>query len=75
MEHQTIEKLLALLCQEIGGDWLLAGGSLIQLEVNDARATEDIDLVNILAFATQLRSGDERIVRSREKYRFNSRVS
>ncbi len=42
-----ISGLLDEICQKVGGNWLLTGGSLIQLEVDSARATEDIDLVAI----------------------------
>jgi len=35
------------ICQNIGGDWLLLGGALVQIEYDGERATEDIDLVFI----------------------------
>jgi hypothetical protein len=47
MEISKIDKLLEELCQKVGGDWLLTGGSLVQLEMDGQRATEDIDLVAI----------------------------
>ncbi len=47
MEAAKIEALLEKICQEIGGDWLLVGGSLVQIEYDGQRATEDIDLVPI----------------------------
>ncbi|MBC7691352.1 MAG: hypothetical protein H7222_06245 [Methylotenera sp.] len=45
MEITQISALLEELCQKVGGDWLLTGGSLVQLEFNGQRATEDIDVV------------------------------
>jgi hypothetical protein len=47
METSKINGLLNELCQKVGGKWLLTGGSLIQLEIDGHRATEDIDLVAI----------------------------
>jgi len=47
MEISKIRKILDELCQTIGGDWLLVGGALVQLEINGNRATEDIDLALI----------------------------
>ena len=47
METSKINGLLDELCQKVGGKWLLTGGSLIQLEIDSHRATEDIDLVSI----------------------------
>jgi hypothetical protein len=47
MEISKINELLDEICQNIGGKWLLTGGSLIQLEVDSMRATEDIDLIAI----------------------------
>ncbi len=47
METTKIEAILDHLCQNIGGDWLLVGGALVQLHINAERATEDIDLAFI----------------------------
>jgi hypothetical protein len=47
MDPAKIEALLNEVCQTIGGDWLLVGGSLVQIEYNGGRATEDIDLVQV----------------------------
>jgi hypothetical protein len=47
MEISKIRKILEELCQTIGGDWLLVGGALVQIEFNEQRATEDIDLALI----------------------------
>lgn len=47
MEKAKTEQILEKLCQEIGGDWLLVGGTLVQLYYDGARSTEDIDLVQI----------------------------
>ena len=41
------EEILNRLCQEIGGEWLLVGGTLVQLHYDGERATEDIDLVHM----------------------------
>ena len=47
MESSKISKILDYLCQNVGGDWLLVGGALVQIELNAERATEDIDLALI----------------------------
>ena len=47
MEKTKSEKILDELCQNIGGEWLLIGGTLIQLQYDGERSTEDIDLVHI----------------------------
>ncbi|MBS1960844.1 MAG: hypothetical protein JST04_01405 [Bdellovibrionales bacterium] len=47
MEPQTIEEILAHLIEEIGGDWLLAGGALVRLNFDADRGTEDIDLARM----------------------------
>lgn len=47
METAKLTQMLDILCQEIGGDWLLTGGSLVRFDIDPARGTEDIDLVNI----------------------------
>jgi hypothetical protein len=47
MEVVKIEGLLEKICQTVGGDWLLVGGSLVQIEYDAERGTEDIDLVPI----------------------------
>lgn len=47
MDAAKIEALLEAICQRVGGDWLLVGGSLVHLEYDGARATADIDLVPI----------------------------
>jgi len=49
MQTANIETLLTEICQKIGGEWLLIGGSLVILEFDGERATEDIDLVQIRA--------------------------
>src|SRR6185437_3743829 len=51
MEISKIRKILEELCQNIGGDWLLVGGALVQIEFNAERATEDIDLARIASTA------------------------
>jgi hypothetical protein len=47
VDSQTVEALLSDLCQNVGGDWLLAGGSLVLIEFGGGRPTEDIDIVNL----------------------------
>ena len=47
MEKAKTEQILEQLCQKIGGDWLLVGGTLVQLCYDGGRSTEDIDLVQI----------------------------
>ena len=47
MEKAKTDRILEELCQNIGGDWLLLGGTLVQLIYDGERATEDIDLVHI----------------------------
>lgn len=47
MEKAKADEILEKLCQEIGGDWLLLGGTLVQLYYDGARSTEDIDLVQM----------------------------
>ncbi len=47
MDPEKTKALIEEVCQTIGGDWLLVGGSLVQLEYDAERATEDIDLVQI----------------------------
>lgn len=60
MQSANIEALLDEICQKIGGDWLLLGGSLVLLEYDGARATEDIDLVQIRASGkSEVKAQDE----------------
>jgi hypothetical protein len=47
METSKLRRILEQLSHEIGGDWLLVGGALVQLELNAERATEDIDFALI----------------------------
>ncbi len=47
MESKTLAEILGYLCDELGGDWLLTGGSLVRLEFDATRGTEDVDLVRI----------------------------
>jgi hypothetical protein len=39
--------MLEEICQKIGGEWVLTGGSLIQLQASDSRATEDLDIIGL----------------------------
>ena len=47
MESSKVSEILDYLCQHVGGDWLLVGGALVQIELSAERATEDIDLALI----------------------------
>ncbi len=47
MDKAKTSRILDELCQNIGGDWLLVGGSLVQIAFDGNRATEDIDLVQM----------------------------
>jgi hypothetical protein len=47
MESKTIDGVLTYLCEELGGDWFLTGGTLVRLNFDASRGTEDIDLVRI----------------------------
>ncbi len=47
MQKDTINSLFDLICQKIGGRWILTGGSLVLAEFGGDRATEDIDLINM----------------------------
>ena len=47
MENLKVRRILDEICQKIGGDWLLVGGALVQLELQTDRSTEDVDLAFI----------------------------
>jgi hypothetical protein len=47
MESKTIDEILNYLCEELGGEWLITGGSLVRLSFDAQRGTEDLDLVRI----------------------------
>lgn len=47
VEALIVEALLKDICQNVGGEWLLLGGSLVQLEYDGDRATADIDLLSL----------------------------
>jgi hypothetical protein len=47
MESKTLDEILNYLCESIGGDWLLTGGSLVRLSFDASRGTEDVDLVRL----------------------------
>ena len=60
LETSKIQGIIDDLCHKIGGDWLLVGGSLVQLEYQGARATEDIDLIHLRhPHLSEVRSQDE----------------
>ncbi|MDR3608289.1 MAG: hypothetical protein P4M08_13040 [Oligoflexia bacterium] len=47
LSSKALDEIIAYLCDEIGGDWLLAGGALVRLEFDAERGTEDVDLVRV----------------------------
>ena len=47
IESKTVEEILNYLCNDLGGEWLLTGGSLVRLKFDAQRGTEDMDLVGI----------------------------
>ena len=47
MDTHQIDSILTFLCEELGGDWFLTGGSLVRLKFDAHRGTEDMDLVRI----------------------------
>lgn len=60
MNSAKIRAIIEEVCQKVGGDWLLLGGSLVQLEYDGGRATEDIDLVQIRhSHHSEVRAQDE----------------
>lgn len=47
LDSRVVDEILAYLCDDLGGDWLLTGGALVRLEFDAERGTEDVDLVRI----------------------------
>ena len=47
MELEKLKLALGRICQNIGGDWLLLGGSLVRFDVDPTRGTHDLDIVQI----------------------------
>lgn len=47
MDTKQIDEILTYLTDQLGGDWLLAGGSLVRLVFDGSRGTEDIDLARM----------------------------
>ena len=47
MELEELKMALATICQNIGGDWLLLGGSLVRMDLDPLRGTHDIDIVKV----------------------------
>jgi len=41
------KEVLTYLCEELGGDWFLTGGTLVRLQFDASRGTDDIDFVQI----------------------------
>lgn len=46
-QTEQAKEILRFLCDDLGGDWLLIGGTLVRLYFDSIRGTEDIDLVRI----------------------------
>jgi hypothetical protein len=47
MNASQVQKIVDYLTNDLGGDWFLTGGALVQLIFNPARGTEDVDFVRI----------------------------
>ena len=47
MEAKQLDEIVDYLLNELGGDWLLTGGSLVRLSFDANRGTQDVDLVRI----------------------------
>lgn len=47
LDQPVVDEILTYLCEELGGDWLITGGTLVRLEFDSNRGTEDVDLVRL----------------------------
>lgn len=47
LDRQRIEAIVAAVAERLDGRWLLVGGSLVALELEPNRTTEDVDLVGM----------------------------
>lgn len=47
LDRARIRALLESLCDSVDADWVLVGGALVTLWLEDARRTDDIDLVGL----------------------------
>ena len=47
MKTEELNLALETICQKIGGDWLLLGGSLVRIDIDPNRGTHDLDIVKI----------------------------
>lgn len=47
MNASQVQKIVDYLADDLGGDWFLTGGALVQLAFNPTRGTEDLDFVRI----------------------------
>ena len=47
VDAKFLEEILETLTDTVGGDWLLAGGSLVRLVFDDTRSTEDVDIARM----------------------------
>ncbi len=47
MNQEELNLALKTICQKIGGDWLLVGGSLVRLDLDPGRGTHDLDIISI----------------------------
>lgn len=46
LDRDKLKNFLEELCHNFDDEWLLVGGSLVRLDINENRGTHDIDLVN-----------------------------
>jgi hypothetical protein len=40
MDSKRLDEILAYLCEDLGGDWLLTGGALVRHEFDASRGAE-----------------------------------
>lgn len=59
MDVSNLKIWLRELCQEVGGDWLLVGGSLGVLSLGITRSTHDIDLLDLAPEVDRVRRKTE----------------
>jgi len=47
LEARRLDTIVQAIADRVAGDWLLVGGALVALWLNDRRVTEDVDIVGI----------------------------
>ncbi len=47
MDNEQLKLALERICQNLGGDWLLLGGSLVRTDLDATRGTHDLDIVRV----------------------------